>query len=70
MMGSLLVLAAMIAAQVLAAVVMLYLGRALQVAWPDAGPLAWCTVGLAGILASIAFLNVAVNWQRWIQWPR
>lgn len=70
MRGPAVVLALFTLAQVIAAVTMLALGRVLQAVNPDAGWVAWLVVGVAGILAAVAFLSLTFDWKRWSQWPR
>lgn len=70
MTGAMLVLALFLIAQVIAATTMAGLGHALQAVNPDAGILAWMVVGVMGIVAAVAFLTFALNYRRWLQWPR
>lgn len=70
MKAAALVLTLLLAAQAVAAGVMVVLGKALQTMNPDAGWLPWTVVGAIGVAASVGFLAVCLDVKRWIQWPK
>lgn len=64
-----LILTLLTAGQVVAAGVIVVLGKGLQTLNPDAGWLPWTVVGMIGVGASVLFLAVCLDAKRWIQWP-
>lgn len=68
-MGAFLVLGLFLVAQIVAAMVILFLGHALQTTVPDAGWLPWTMVGAVGVAAAVVFLAAFLN-PRWTRWLR
>lgn len=68
MTGPIVVVILLMAAQAVAAGVMTVLGMVLQHFYHDPHWGAWIIVGAVGVAASIGFLGLILNAQRWMQW--